>query len=177
MEIESKYKVDSHPVEKIERLGFTHAGHRHLIDTYYLIETNALGQRVSLRTREDPLNKKYSLDHHKVVTQTPATVTQEIEPALPDAENLHAMQELLAELGYRPVCVVDKIRDAWQKDGVEITCDDVKNLGLFVEIEIMGDPTPETLAKIEEIATNLGIDPDQKIENLGYPDLIMQTSG
>jgi len=80
---------------------------------------------------------------YKGPKQDPKTKTRtEIEiPLAPNHEPAEAMTQLLQHLGYRPVAVLEKQRRVLQldRDGfvLEVCLDDVKNVGRFVELEIL----------------------------------------
>lgn len=73
----------------------------------------------------------------------PQTKTRtEIEvPMGPGHESAEAMTQLLGHLGYRPVAVVEKLRQVMKVDRerfvLEICLDEVKDVGRFVELEIL----------------------------------------
>lgn len=77
---------------------------------------------------------------------------------------------LLESLGYKQICVVEKNRESWRYEDFQFDCDEIKELGFFVEIEFIGkidDPTKDR-EKIFEMLENLGIR-NWKVIKGGYP--------
>jgi len=88
----------------------------------------------------------------------------EIEvPLAPGHETANAMTQVLRHLGYRPVAVVEKHRRILQlnKEGykLEICLDEVKDVGRFVELEILtGDDQLESARNaMLAVAAELGL--------------------
>lgn len=62
------------------------------------------------------------------------------------------IKKLFAAIGMKPIITVHKIRETWVYQNYEISIDDVKQLGCFVEIEYRGtDPGREAPKIIREM--------------------------
>ena len=159
IEIESKYRIDniSKIKEKLEFLGAKNEGKHHWVDTYFILPNNPEGKKY-LRVRE--VDHKSELSYKLVESNTHK---HEWETEVQSAE---MAKGIIKQLGYEVDVIVDKERETHRYKNSEVVLDDVKNLGLFVEIE---SPNVE---EIEEIANELGFEKNQLVEDLGYPDLI-----
>jgi adenylate cyclase class 2 len=101
----------------------------------------------------------------------------EIEiPLAPNHEPAEAMTQLLKHLGYRPLAVVEKQRRVLKVDRggfvLEICLDDVKNVGRFVELEILApDEQLESARKVLlATAADLGLN---NTERRSYLELLL----
>ncbi len=78
---------------------------------------------------------------------------EEINVRIDSGNNL---ETILQRLGLLPSFIVEKKREIYEWNGVEISLDEVQDLGTFVEIEIKGAvPHPEE--RIEEVKRKLKI--------------------
>jgi len=171
MELEVKFRCDSvqRVMSKALELGFILKKKKHQIDTYFIVNKKTkYGTRDYLRIREDLSSNSLSLDYHKVLSELE---TDETEIKIVDKEGIIKILELL---GYDIVCVVNKIREQYEKDNVVITVDKVEGLGNFVEIEINEELTDSNRNKIYSIATNLELMEKDRVSKKGYPDLLME---
>ena len=166
MELELKYEVDKDYTKNLENLGFIYKKEKHQIDTYYYIQKD----KIYLRIREDLKSDKCSFDFHEVISDLE---TKETEINL-SKEEADKMAYALKGLGYKEVCIIDKKRKVFQKEEIEIVLDDVKDLGSFLEIEIVKEKgSAEDIKHLKEIAQSLGLN-DTALRPGGYPDFLMQ---
>ena len=89
---------------------------------------------------------------------------REIELSLPAGrEYADQLRQLLEALGFRPVAEVRKLRRAtrvaWQDAEIEVTLDDVQDVGLFAELELTADDAGLDAAKanLAALAQELGL--------------------
>lgn len=88
-------------------------------------------------------------------------------------ENPEAVKKMLAALDFKPMVVVDKSRDTWLLENVEIAIDEVRDLGTYIELEATLDyPDAEQAKKhLYNVLNKLGA--QVGTEDLrGYPYLI-----
>jgi adenylate cyclase, class 2 len=111
----------------------------------------------------------------------PTKTRTEIELGLEAGdETADAFCRLVAHLGYRPVAVVRKRRTPYHfdRDGfaLEVTCDEVDELGQFVEVEIVAPPAERASAEavLQTVARELGLD---RSEPLSYLQLLLAKRG
>jgi adenylate cyclase class 2 len=102
---------------------------------------------------------------------------QEIEVALAEHEDAYAKcAQIFAALGFRPVDIVRKQRTRytldWEHRAVEVTLDDVRGVGTFVELEIRADASNMEAAKsaIQGLAERLQL---QDSERRSYLQLLL----
>lgn len=172
MELEIKYSVAFFPTEKIKELGFIKKGSTHQIDKYYIVDKLLQGKRTYLRVRNDLLTNVSSFDLHQIQSEL---ATDEIEVELATEDKRQNMEHILDIMGYSILCIVDKMRDIYEKDNIKIVLDTVVGLGKFIEIEIIDNETLENRNKILEISDRLSLKNDMKVENKGYPDLLLES--
>jgi predicted adenylyl cyclase CyaB len=171
MEIEYKYRVETttHLREKLLKNGFSEGKKKAQIDTYFIVaEKKNDGRKVYLRVREDKLKKTNSLDYHIVFSEA---ATKELEVNVTDAATTI---EILQNLGLKVVCVVDKEREEYNRNGLKVMIDQVLSLGSFVEIEVEGEEQT-SLPLIKEVATELGLTEKQRVKKEGYPDMLLKS--
>lgn len=91
----------------------------------------------------------------------------EIETFVQDGNKLI---QILESLGFKKISTINKRRESWIYKNFQFDCDDVDELGFFVEIEYKGeidDPTKGRKVITDFLAT-IGIK-DWKIIKRGYP--------
>jgi len=111
------------------------------------------------------------------VDQTTKT-RREIElPLAPDERHVAAMERLLEALGFTPVAEVCKHRRkaiiAWEGRQIEVSLDDVVELGTFVELELVAEDEDVESAKacIASLARGLGLSGS---ERRSYLELLLE---
>ncbi len=94
-------------------------------------------------------------------------------------ENIEQFKKLFSALDFKSLIVVEKERNVYiYKDEFEIALDFVKELGNFIEIEVIKDlgGVDKAREKLFDFAKELGID-ISKADNRGYPNLLMKKKG
>lgn len=171
MELEVKYKVKEFPVKLIETLGFVKSKESHQIDRYFIVDKVLKEKRTYLRLRQNVLKEKFSLDLHQIISDIAA---DETEIALHSLNDISDTEMILNVLGYPFVCEIDKHRTVYKKDNnIKLVFDIVKNLGNFIEIEMIGDETQENESKLFQVAKQLSLEENERVVKKGYPDLIL----
>ena len=171
MEIEVKYRCRSFEkiVLMIRTMGFKLVKEKHQIDSYFFASKKSKeGTWDYLRIREE--NKKYSLGHYRVLNDME---TEEREIKIEDKDKLI---EIMMFLGHKIICVVDKKRKEYNKNNITIVFDKIKNLGNFVEVELIGESNNKNREIVLELAKKLGLDNKDRIEGEGYPDLMLRNN-
>lgn len=95
----------------------------------------------------------------------------EYETGVSDGETA---AKLLEALGYRPLAVVDKIRQTYRREEVTLCLDTVTNLGGFLELEILAsgeDQREAAVARLLALLKELGIPQDQ-LSRQSYLELL-----
>lgn len=97
----------------------------------------------------------------------------EYESSLGDVE---AVRRTFDALGFPPLVTVDKTREAWTLDDIEIAFDHVVDAGTFVEFEYKaeeGAQTPEeALAHLKKFIAELDVELGEQIKR-GYPHILL----
>lgn len=89
--------------------------------------------------------------------------------------NPEKLEKILLNNGYVYVCIIDKIRQSFSFKNYEINIDNIRDLGLFIEIEKNGEESEVNNIKKDILKTliNLGIKKEDLIEK-GYVSLILE---
>lgn len=110
--------------------------------------------------------------------QGPTKTRLEIEIPFADGdEPATDLARLLAQLGYRPVAVVRKKRRVYQLERggfeIDVSLDDVEQLGRFAEVEIIADEARSEAAKhaVLQLASELGL---TTVESRSYLQLLLE---
>ena len=112
------------------------------------------------------------MDLHQILSEL---ATDEMEVELMTDDKRQNVERILDIIGYPILCIVDKMRDVYEKDNIKIILDTVKGLGKFIEIEIIDNETLENRNKILDISNSLSLNDEMKVENKGYPDLLLES--
>ena len=170
IELEAKYKVSVFPLALIESLGFVKTKTSHQIDRYHIVNKILNKKRTYLRLRQDALKGNYSYEFNEIISDI---AKEEIEVTLNSSDDILKMGIILDRLNYPFVCEVDKQRTIYTKGNIKLILDMVKNLGNFIEIEIMKKEDKETADLLFKIAQQLSLDKKNRIIKKGYPDMIL----
>lgn len=90
--------------------------------------------------------------------------------------NGETAQKLLEALGYRPLAVVDKIRQTCRREDVTLCLDEVAGLGQFLELEILvpGEEQREAaVSRLLALLEELGISRD-RLSRRSYLELLAE---
>jgi len=175
MEIEIKAKIkDFKDIKnKLKKLGVIRVGLKHQIDTYYLPyarKFSRVGHRV-LRTRYDKFSGKASLESHFYFNQTTG-LEHEVE-----VSDIKTLEKILTDLKCKKVAVVEKKREAYHCQNMEIVLDEVKGLGKFMEVEIIGEDSGKNKKKIKDFYKKLGVSAKQFVWGPRYHGMILKKKG
>jgi len=97
-------------------------------------------------------------------------------------DNADSLKKIFSALNFKKLITVDKKREVYNyKNEFEISLDEVKNLGYFLEVEAKKDfgGVKKTRKKIFEFAKKLGLDLSKEDKEIsrGYPYLLMKKKG
>jgi len=175
MEIEIKAKIkDFKPIKnKLKKIGAKRVGLKYQIDTYYLPyarKFSRAGRRV-LRTRYDKLSGKARLESHYYFNQTTG-LEHEVE-----VSDIKTLEKILSDLKCKKMAVVEKKREAYHCQNMEIVLDEVKGLGKFMEVEIIGIDSGKNKKKIKDFYKKIGVSPGQFVWGPRYHGMILKRKG
>jgi adenylate cyclase class 2 len=151
LEIEAKFRVVSHDRvrNRLSELRISVAGIEEQRDVYYASPTRDFG------CTDEALRVRYTGDEVILTYKGPKIPSlglkarEEVNIRVDSGKN---MEMLLQHLGFSPAYIVEKRRERYEREGIEIGLDDVKGLGTFVEIELKepGDHPEETIEMIKK---------------------------
>src|SRR6202035_2696994 len=91
-----------------------------------------------------------------------------------DVSSLDQLRKILHALGFRKLIDVKKVRRVWEYLDVEISLDEVEELGSFIELEYKGQLTDVAAARKQlfSVLEKLGAKTDT-LAVKGYPHLLL----
>jgi len=183
IEIEIRIALDSDSfleiTEKVTKFGRLKSSSRQ-VDEYFtpshrnFVAPEFPSEWLSIRGRDGIFILNYKHFHPENVPIT--DYCDEFEVRTQDGEEL---RKILCALDFSNLVTVEKERDTYVcDDEFEIALDTVKDLGHFVEIEVLKDfgSVEVSRKKLIKFAERLGIDVS-KNDNRGYPFLLMAKRG
>ena len=162
IEIELKAKLNNpDKMEiKLKELEAEFIDKKHQIDTYLSPPHQSLiGKTIYLRVRHDKLSGKARFEYDIGLKECGASLAEEYEVEINDPET---MLTILNKLDFVIDTVVDKKRLTYKLGNFTIVLDDVKELGRFMEIELLDTEYEEAEQKINQLYEKLGV-PKQDI--------------
>ncbi len=174
MEIELKARVSSLPAirRRLRALGANITKTSHQVDTYYSPEQRPLGKRTGfvLRVRnQGEGNGRFELHIPKN-----RYAAEELELTVDDAKLL---QRILRLLNFKREFVVDKQRTTFEFGRVTIVLDQVRGLGSFVEVEILGADTATNRTALHRVLKKLGVKEQDICYDLHYHQMALEKQG
>jgi predicted adenylyl cyclase CyaB len=160
--------------------GFSYVGSKRTRDTYYVdpkrspLKPNRGGRLTEcLRVRQkgDKAYVTYKVDHFR---GDEWTYSDEHETEVGDHA---AMQRIIGMLGLEVLVDVDMEKHLFLSDDLEVAVEDVKGLGLFIEVETRATPTKAGIMKekesIRRFLAGTGITVGKE-QNAGKPELLLR---
>ncbi|MEI7652913.1 MAG: class IV adenylate cyclase [bacterium] len=174
-EIEKRFSVKnkSSLLKKLGHLG-KEIFANHQVDTYYSpSHRNFLDEKHPfewLRLRDDQGKYVFTYKHWYPERVKESTHCDEYESKI---ENIESFRKILKALDFEEVVVVDKKRTAYTIKNLEVAVDDVKDLGMFLEIEIKDhyESVEDGIEQIYALAKKLGLEQlpeDHPVRTGGY---------
>lgn len=180
-EVESKHELTcsaSQFAAVLIQKGFTVGKISQEIDTYYSRpDVDYMKTVECLRIRRS--------DGYSELTYKPPTITgsshvivkPETNVELKDADSADSLDQLFSNLDMITLAVVDKKRITYKKNhdsiNVTVSIDTIKDIGSFVEIEILSDTKQLAHDLVLKIESELGVDKMPIIEK-PYRDIVME---
>ena len=180
LEIERKHQLTGDAKELIKQLrelGFELQSNLHEIDTYYSRPDVDFMKTVEcLRIRQRDGFAEVTYKPATTETHTTNDVIIKPETNLPIQPGDAAIaKQLLANLGMVQLVEVNKYRRSFRSPNfpkATVAIDEVKNVGTFVEVEVLSNNETGALAMISEIETKLGLD-SAEVVTRPYRDICM----
>jgi len=180
-EIEVLIEVKSNKETALKKLEvFDSHGIKKILDIYYHdpLRNNLQPQKdkrllnaFRLRRKEEKNSIAYKIDHFDRNTWS---YSDEFET---EVKNFEIMQNILKHLGFKELIRIDNEKHFFETDEYEIVLEDVKDLGLFMEVEkksqVSDEEIEKTKGEIREFLNSLGIDLGEE-QNAGKPELMLR---
>ncbi len=135
-------------------------------------------EALRIRSIRDANGKKNGEIHHEFTYKGPKQgemmkIREEVTVRVDDAEKL---REVLRCLGFVEVMTVSKNRTYYRREDVLVCLDDVKDLGFFMEIEMLvdGGPLDHFRKKILELVSELLGSSSMIDERRSYLELLLE---
>lgn len=174
MEIELRAKVTNPQLleEKLKSLeGIVEKkSNERQVDTY-LKQENDEDRKMIVRIRKNYEKDSAILTFKGKSKNEHDIAWQDYDTPIEDPERL---ERVLVNNGYVYVCMIDKVRQSFDYKDFEINVDNIRDLGLFVEVEKQGQENDvESIKKeILDLLENLGISESDVITQ-GYVQLVL----
>jgi len=158
---------------------YNYIGLKHTIDEYYYDpkreelkpdKNKELNHCLRLRTT----NNEYSITYKDDIFENGKWLySNEYETKV---ENIDITREIFNKLGLKKLIEIDNKKETYKYNEYEIVIEDVKNLGLFMEVEYCTNEDIDIKKKKEEIQDfidNLDINVSKEL-NMGKPEMYMK---
>ncbi len=139
VELKVAFKRENLPnfIRKLEDLGFKRIIKKKETDTYFNgIDRDFRKTDEALRVRESiNLDKgyvRYYITYKGPKMDKISKTREEIEVQVSNGDDA---KKIFEKLGFKPVKPIVKIREIYKRDGIEISIDDVENVGTYIEFE------------------------------------------
>ena len=157
---------------------FEYIGLKHTIDEYYYDpkrkdlkpdKDNQLSHCLRLRSK----NNEYSITYKDDIFENSQWLySNEYETKV---ESIDMLKEIFKRLGLKKFIVIDNEKETYKSDKYEITLENVKDLGIFMEVEYCTNDDVDVKIIKKEIQTfidSLNINVSKEL-NIGKPEMYM----
>jgi adenylate cyclase, class 2 len=171
-EIKSKVESISEIRKKLKKIGARKIGIKRNVDIYYTPESGEKyygnRSRLKFRIRFDGESDKGRLEVHKILN-----LHEAIEYELPVGD-VKMVKIMLKELRFKQCSIVDKVRESYKYGSLNIELDKVKELGEFMEVEIMNSDRNKAVKRINEFYKKIGVSKKDFIIGGGYGEMMIK---
>lgn len=182
IEVEIKVKIDNFEEikEKVSRIGKLVKSIKQIDDYYipfhkdYFIHKPFPVEYLRVRTNPD----KVVFEYTKTINMRKDGDYDYAEEYETEIKNKEEFEKILEFLDFFKKVTIEKQREYWMCDNIEVALDYVKDLGYFIEAEAKGDFKNEIEAKKAciDFLENLGIkDVENKQIKMGYPQILLES--
>lgn len=128
-----------------------------------------------LRVRESEKGDFFTYKHCHPENSEIVDYFDEFETGIDSSESLYKIMKVLE---FKKILIVDKIRNTWQLDDIEIAVDDVKDYGVFIELELTShsDNPKETKKYLYSVLDKLNAEVGEE-DQKGYVFGILEKNG
>lgn len=148
-------------------------------DTYFVpshrnfIAQNPISEWLRVRKQKNGDSINYKRWHNK--DECKAVSCDEFETIV---ENISSLEKILESMNFKKIIIVEKTRNIWEYKNVQISIDNVSELGHYIELEAKGKFKDITEAKehLYSIPKELNVDVGKQ-DFKGYPHLMLEHKG
>ncbi|MBZ9572206.1 class IV adenylate cyclase [Patescibacteria group bacterium] len=175
MEIEIRAKIENltNLKKKLINLGATLGTQRRQFDVIYKKKgeegTDQGPGSYILRIRDSDKGKFLTF---KALTERRG-VWEEYELKI---DNVKEAKKILEKIGFIKALTLTKERTPGKLDEFNFNLDNIKELGSYIEVELIDDDGRKAQEKIKQLLFKLGISENQ-LERRGYPEIIFEAQG
>lgn len=174
IEVERKFRLTKEKFEEIKNIleaEFGASKDHHQTDVIFLFEQNSFREH----NRGEPIMRirssdgSYSLSYKRIINEQGDRIEHELS-----IDSFEEAKEMLEELGYREVIVVDKKRSSFYGQNLSLVLDSIKSLGVFLEVEILSKEESdigEAELKIMQFVEQFGLSKED-IEERKYDEML-----
>lgn len=161
---------------------YQYVGKKHIIDEYYYDpkrkdlqpdENNRLLHCLRLRNK----NGEYYITYKDDIFENGKWIySDEYET---EVKSIEILREILQKLGLKKFIEIDNIKEIYKSKKYEIVIENVKNLGVFLEVEHCGDSEINVKIikkEIQEFINSLNIKVSDEL-NMGKPEMYLRKKG
>lgn len=168
----------------LNNIGIEEFKHSHQIDTYYDNPTDSFFKDPKnvndwVRIREENGSLTFTYKHWLPDGADIRTYCEETEYAMQSKADLcKILKKLNFSDGFVPLIVIEKIRKNFMYRDCEISIDEVRNLGTFIEIEYKG--TDDNVENVMKLLNNILIEIGAKVgpsDHKGYVYHLLKKQG
>ena len=169
-EVEQKFRVEDTDVieERLQSLGATPLASIEQVDTYFAHPARDFGKTdEAFRLRRVGSQNFVTYKGPKIDATT--KTRREIELPLPEGKSYAAkFRSLVETLGFVVVADVSKVRRvtdlSWEGERVEVSLDDVADVGQYVELELVvsASEVPSARDRLASLASRLGLSHNER---------------
>jgi len=184
LEIESRYQIDKSKRKEIEKrlikLGAKVTYHSHIIDHYFIpshIKTmkqkdkwydSGKGNGLRIREQDNDYTGKMicSLEVKKLTKALDHNTTIEADISIDSYEETKALLKLM---NLKEIITIDKERVVYSYKDFKISIDELKKVGIVIEIELKTNEEREkVLPRIQRVASKLGVKGKELEKSMTY---------
>lgn len=92
-------------------------------------------------------------------------------------DNAKLLKKILRLLHFKPEFVIDKQRETYALGRVTVVLDNVRGLGTFIEVEIIGVDTAANRTKLHAVLEKLGVHEKDICFDLHYHQMVLEKQG
>ena len=93
-----------------------------------------------------------------------------------EVENPHELEIILKRIGFVKILTVHKKRTSAKLNKFNLEIDEVRELGTYLEAEVLGYNGKKIQEEIKNFFLKLGL-PKENIERRGYPEILLERQG